>query len=169
METLKKRLVMLPLLLVLTLASLALGAAFEEAYKPVERSDAAVVVAHRVAFSSDDSATSLTPIDPQDVGGDPTIVVAPRFTASGATATVEVWLFQRTGTSTYTLMGISNRQTATASTTLRAGAAGNYLLHAPLFFDSCGADVYDVRYRSVSSGNVEPFAWTCGARGAFAE
>jgi hypothetical protein len=152
-------------------AGLLYAAAVQENYTPARNpSDRTTAIAnHRTAFSADDSATTTTPIDPQPTGGDPTIVVAPRFSASGATALVEVWLYQNRGSGTYVLLGVSARQTATASTTLRAGASGAYLVHSPLFFDSCGADAYDVRYRTVSSGTVEPWAWTCGASSLAAE
>jgi hypothetical protein len=123
---------------------------------------------HRTAFSADDSAVATTAIDPQPTNGAPTIAVAPRFTVASATATVEVWLYDQEN-ETRTLMGIAGVQTATASSLRRAGASGNYLTNTPLLFDTLGADVYDVRYRSVSSGNLEPFAWTVGATSAAAE
>lgn len=161
------RLVLLAPLLVLILATWVLAVA--EHYDPVIRNSGGVVVAHRDAFSADDSAVATTPIDPQPTYASPTIVVAPRFTVGGATVTAEVWLYQQTGGPTYTLMGISAVQTATGSTLRRAGASGNYVTNTPLLFDSMGADVYDVRYRSVSSGNVEPFAWSVGIQSRAAE
>lgn len=159
------------LLLAAVGARFAYAAAVEENYKPAinKSSPSSVIVAHRATISGDDSATTVAPIDAQETRGNPTVVVAPRFSASGATVLVEVWLYQRTGTSTNTLMTVSARQTATASTTLRDGAAGAYLVHAPLVFDSYGADVYDVRYRTISSGTVESFAWSVGANSAIAE
>lgn len=159
--------------LVALLLTAGLAYAVAEHYDVVRMSTAgSVIVAHRTAFSADDSATTVAPIDPQQTFGNPTVVAAPRFSNSGATALVEVWLYQRTGSSgayVYTLLGVSARQTATASTTLRNGAAGNYLLHTPLFFDTCGADVYDVRARTISAGTLESFAWSVGIQSRAAE
>lgn len=143
--------------------------AVAEHYDPVVRPSGGVVVAHRTAVDGTDSLTTVTPIDPQQTLASTTIVVAPRFTTSAATATVAVWCYQLTAGPTYTLLGISAVQTATASGLRRDGAAGNYLCNAPLFFDTLGADVYDVRYRDVSAGTVDSFAWHVGIQSRAAE
>jgi len=151
-------------------ASLALAVA--EHYTPVRpggSDQGAAIDAHRTTFSTSDSDTAETPIDPQKVNGNTTIAVAPRFSASAATVTVDVRLYQERPDGTYVQLGIAAVQTATGSGLRRAGASGNYFTEAPLLFDTLGADVYDVRYRDVSSGTVEPWAWTFGVNSKAAE
>ena len=143
--------------------------AVAEHYDPVVRPSGGVVVAHRTAIDGTDSATTVAPIDPQQTYASPTVVVAPRFTNIGATVTVEVWCYQLTAGPTYTLLGISTIQTATATGTRRAGAAGDYLVASPIYADTLGADVYDVRYRDVSAGTVNGFAWAVGIQSRAAE
>jgi hypothetical protein len=150
---------------VFLLAAVALAAAVEERYRQL----VGTAAASRTAFSSDDSLLGdAASVDQFDTGGDPTIVVAPRFSAAGATATVEVWLFRGTVASN-TCIGIADVQTATASTSRRESASGDYFVNEPLYFDSAGADVAEVRYRAVSSGTVEPWHWTCGAASKMGE
>jgi hypothetical protein len=156
-------------LLVLAFAVVAFAAVVQENYAPMRRDDKTALVAHRAHSGSDDSAVDATPIDPQPTNADPTVVVAPRFTTAAATSTVEVWLYAQTGAATLTLMGIADVQTATASSLRRESASGDYLTNEPLYFDTAGAAVYDVRYRGVSAGTVEGWAWTVGASSRAAE
>ena len=156
------------------LAGIALAATVENRYAPVRAQlnangtqPTTVLAAHRaVVDGAEDSKTDLTPIDPQPTGGDTQVVVAPRFTSEDASCQVEVWLYQKIS-DTSTFMGIADVQTATAgdgTMERRAGAAGHYLPNRVLYFDTAGADVYDVRYPAVSAGTVHSWAWTNGAQ-----
>lgn len=151
-------------------AGAVLAEVVQENYAPVRNhSNQGAPAAYRTALSSDDSATTTTPIDPQDTAGDGTIVVEPSGSAAAGTVTVEVWLYHSNGAGTYTWMGIAGVQTATFGSLRRIGASGNYPPLQPLVFSSYGADAYDVRIRSVSSGTVDLRAWTAGAAGKAAE
>lgn len=136
-----------------------------------EISQAGTPDGHRTGLSSDDSAVAPAPIDVQDCKGNPVVVVAPRFSAAGATATVEVWLYHSNGAAspTYTLLGISAVQTATAGSLRRDAASGKYLVVQSLTFDTLGANAYDVRYRGISSGTVDSWSWTVGGGTTLAE
>lgn len=124
---------------------------------------------YRTGLSGSDSATATTPIDPQTVwDGDPALIVSPRFTSASATATVAVWRYHYAG-GTYTLLDVADVQTATAHGTIRAGAAGDYLVANPLVFATAGADVYDVRVLAVSAGTVSLVARTIGGGAGVAE
>ena len=167
----------LNLILAVVAASLLLGGGalaevVQETYSRVrKRSDGGAVGVYRTDLSSDDSATATTPIDPQPTDTDPAVVVLPTGSAASATVTVEAWLYHSSGgtSPTYTLMGISAVQTATFGSLRRDGASGKYLPLQPLVFSTYGADVYDIRIRSVSSGTVDLRAWTAGAMGRAAE
>lgn len=105
--------------------------------------------ADAVDLSSADNARKLT-------GGNPTIAVSCKFATAAQNVDVTVILYHYDG-STYTPLGV---QTANA-------VAGSYTdgtnYFAPTaFFDTCGANAYEVRLGASSSGNVAAFAWTYG-------
>ena len=133
---------------------------------PARTSGNAPPAAYRTAVSVDDSATDATAVDAHESGGNTSVIVAPRFTAAGATATIEVWLYHEGG-GTSTLLGIADVQTATADG-LRV-VSSRYLCNSPLVFPLWGSTKYDVRVRDVSSGTVDIWAWTVGPKPAHAE
>ena len=145
------------------------GQPFSENYGRLRRDSGGAISAHRAHSSTDSSLVDFTPEDIQPTNGDLTVVVAPRFNTAGATVTVLVALYDDNGAGSYTLMGIADLQTATASTEIRESAAGDYLALDPLYFDTLSADAYDVRYIDESAGTVEGWAWTVGATARIAE
>lgn len=155
------------LLILVPLSAWAIGVqdTYVAAHRPSNQGAPAV---YRDNLAADDSATALAAISAQPTNGDALLVVTPRFSAAGATATVEVWLYHYRSNAA-TLVGISDVRTATASTLRRAGPAGDYLCNRPVTFDLLGAAVYDVRVRGVSSGTVDLIAWTAGQASAAAE
>lgn len=152
-------------LLLLLFTSLALAGPSEPHYTTVRNPGTAngtAIASHRTV-SSGDSTSSTTPIDPQPTSGDQLIVVAPRFGTAAASCQVEVWLYQDLA-GTRTFMGIADVQTATAGDgSMQRTAGGQYLPNRVLYFDSAGADVYDVRYPVISSGSIYSWAWTAGS------
>jgi hypothetical protein len=158
-----------PLLVFLLAAVVVAGQAVTENYNRLKRDSGGAIAAHRAHSSTDSSLTDMTPEDPQPTNGDLTVVCAPRFNTAGATVTVMCLLYDDNGAGSYTLMGIADVQTATASTEIRESASGDYLALDPLYFDTAGADVYDVRYFDDSAGTVEGWAWTVGAGSRAAE
>jgi hypothetical protein len=170
----KNRYLLLSLALSL-LTGLALAGQVEQHYAGVRNKTSGVnnlnvIASHRnVVDGSEDSKTIVTLYDSQDTGGDTTVVVAPRFTAAGATCTCEVWLYQ-TVNGTNTFMGIADVQTATAGAGSEGFTDGTYYLPLrPLYFDTAGADRYDVRYTALSTGTVYSWAWTTGSFGKAAD
>jgi hypothetical protein len=143
----------------------------QETYRPVRTAARTVQTAHRTAVDGTDAQYTFdTPIDLQYTNGDPTIVVAPRWSDAGATAWVSVGLYSVVnGTATFS--GIAFVQTLTASSGIRGAVAGKYSVSGlPMIVDSLGFDAYDVRYHDVSgSGTVDSYAHTIGATSRAAE
>lgn len=170
--------VILGVLGLLTLASIALAGVVEDRYLPVRIKNSAgqaqttAFASHRsIVDGSEDSRSSLTNYDLQDIGGDTLLVVAPRFTAQGASCQVQLWLYQSIN-GTNTLLGVSAIQTATATDgtlATQVGSGGDYLPVGNLYFDTAGADKVDIRYPAISSGTVKSCAWTLGANGRAAD
>jgi hypothetical protein len=169
-QTIKKRAALWAPLLVLLLAVVVwAGSPVSENYGRLRRDSGGAIAAHRAHSSTDSSLTDATPEDIQPTNGDPTVVVAPRFNTAGATVTVACFLYDDNGAGTYTLMGVADVQTATASTEIRESASGDYLVLEPLYFDTAGADCFDLRYVDESAGTVEGWAWTVGVATRAAE
>lgn len=169
-QNIKKRATLWAPLLVALFAVVAwAGQPFSENYGRLRRDSGGAISAHRAHSSTDSSLVDFTPEDIQPTNGDPTLVVAPRFTTAGATVTVLVALYDDDGAGTYTLMGIADVQTATASTEIRESASGDYMVLEPLYFDLAGADACDIRYFDDSAGTVEGWAWTVGVATRAAE
>lgn len=162
-------------LLAVALVGVALAQIVYESERPARDRDSAGAKTttapglYRTGLAGADSDTATAPISPQRVwDGDTAILVSPRFTSAGATATVSVWRYHYTS-ATYTLLDVAAVQTATASSLLRAGAAGDYLTLDPLVFVAGGADFYDVRVHDVSAGTVSLMARTLGGGAGVAE
>lgn len=129
----------------------------------------AAPTAWRTGLSSDDPEDGETPVAPQDCAGGTVVMVAPRFSTAGATATVEVWLYHKAGGGTYTLASLADVQTATAGSLRRDTASGKYLTSAPLVFPLFWTGAYSVKVRDISGGTVDLWGWTGGPAPAFAK
>jgi hypothetical protein len=169
-QTVKKRAALWGPLLVLLLGVVVwAGTPVSENYGRLKRDSGGAIAAHRAHSSTDSSLTDASPEDIQPTNGDMTLVVAPRFTTAGATVTVACFLYDDNGGGSYTLMGVADVQTATASSEIRESAAGDYMVLEPLYFDLAGADCFDIRYFDESGGTVEGWAWTVGPASRAAE
>lgn len=167
MHTIRNRAGLLAVALLLAVAGVALAEVVQENYKPVrQHTSRGAPGFYRTALDGSDSETySATPVDPQPVGGDTTLVVVTRHTV-GSTAQVEVGLYTTVSGGTYSFMGVADVQTASASQ--KTDGTG-WLPVRPLYFPLNGAQAYDVRVTDVSSGTVDVKAWTIGAASAAAE
>lgn len=164
-------------LLLCVVVSVAFGGGVTEEYTNVRKDTAsdhnAAPTAHRTAVDGSDSRFwTDTPIDPQEAGTDPTIVVAPRWVDPAATAWVAVGLYHKTDAGVYTWSGIAYVQTLTASSDARASASDKYgvLNGSVMQVDTVGYGWYDVRYFDVSGANtLDSYAHTVGKRSQAAQ
>lgn len=102
-----------------------------------------------------DLATAITDRTFRATSGKPTICVSCELSASGATVAVACVLYTVSNGSRV-LMGV---QTATATATVyRVTASGDYVAGL-LFFDSSGAEVYEIRVADPSTGTVDVRSW----------
>lgn len=155
-------------LLVLVLGVVAAAAVYQENYaRVVSPTGNTAPTFYRTALSGGDSTTfTATPVNPQPCNGDTTIVVVPRHTASGGTATLVVGLYYWDAANGYSFMGVADVQTSTS--TQYYDSTGYYPV-APLYYTTAGATYYDVRNTAVSAGTVSLKAWTIGAASKAAE
>jgi hypothetical protein len=112
-------------------------------------------------------ATDLgTAVRPRATHGDPYVEISPSGSVQHATACFEVILYQRpTGSTTTTYQTIALVQTVTFDG--MDTISGRYVgTQGNLEAKTLGCQVYDVRVRNVSSGNVNWYSWTVGASSA---
>lgn len=119
----------------------------------------------RTGLSGNDSRTwGEVPISFQPSGGDPLIVVAPRFSASGATCTVAVGLYQSLPDGTKHYTGIAYVGTLTASQMDNGIGQSGYACKDGNYFAVASLGLgYDVRFFAVSTGTVDQVNFTVGA------
>lgn len=102
-----------------------------------------------------DLATAITGRSFVETKGKPTVCVNCEFNTTAATVVVACVLYTVVG-GTRTLLGV---QTATATaTTYRVSASGDYVANL-LFFDTAGAELYEIRVADPSVGTVDVRAW----------
>lgn len=112
-----------------------------------------------------ESTNLATPVRPKLTRRCPRVAISPSFSVANATACIEVVLYQRPPTtSANNYAGVALLQTITAAS---VGEAGSNLGRIPAYegiltASTVGCQIYDVRLRSVSSGNVTWSSWTLG-------
>lgn len=148
--------------LVLALASVALADVVYEALRPLPGTLANALPS---TVSSADTNNYDTPLRPRKTRGDPKVIVSPSCSVQGATVCLEVIVYERpdvpAGATAHpgTIAAIGTfTANATNPVNGRYWSDDGFLLAPTL---SC--QVYDVRVRSISTGNVTWKSWTGGA------
>lgn len=168
MTQIRPRTALLALVPLLLIAGFALAQSVHDVYKSVTTANRSAPSFYRADLDGSDSETySSSPGDDvQPVkGGDTTLVVVPRHSASTSTAQIEVGLYSNLGGS-YSFLCVADVQTSTSAA--KTDGTGYYPLR-PLYFPLNGAQAYVVRCTDVSTGTVSLKAWTIGAASAAAE
>lgn len=156
-------------------AGVALAGATFDAYQPIARGSS-LSVYRSAGLDGDDTGvgadtTAITaPIDVAGsdasiwpTWGNPTFVVSPRFSVSGATSTVRAFLWRQSASdlTSYSLMGISAITTATGGTS--RDSSSRYIHEGLLYFDTAGATHIELRKTDPSSGTITFVPWSFGA------
>lgn len=114
--------------------------------------------------SSPASIVLDTPVNPRATAGDAFVVVAPSSSIQGAQICLEVILYQRDDVT----LQSSTYGTIAATTTITCNSldtiGGRYVPTTSPYIlaPTLGLQVYDVRLRSISSGNASWISWHCG-------
>lgn len=152
----------LAIALVLIAAGVAIAEISYDSNKPLVGTD--LVDANPSTISSADAQNYDTPLRPRRTQGDSKVVISPTFSVHGATACLEVVVYQRTST-TDIFATVAAVETVTATSLKTIG--GRYPTQAQwILAPTLGAQIFDVRVRSISSGNVTWRAWHLGADSA---
>lgn len=106
-----------------------------------------------------DDADRADPEDAQATVSNPTIYVTADFSAAGATAWVEINLYESTAAGSFVTTAWVG--TLTAPTTITNGA--RYALDETVATSARAMPYYDVQVRAISSGNVRIRAWAGSA------
>lgn len=156
------------LLAVLCSLGVALAGIDREAYSTVKKAPLQI---RGGALDGADSLTWTSPISTAastlsvfPTRGNPTLAVSPRFSVDSSQAIITVGLFHKSPADVYTFMGIAGVQTATGfGGGLAVDTNGEYM--APtLFFDTAGANYYEVRKTDPSAtSTIRLFVWSYGA------
>jgi hypothetical protein len=146
------------LAMVLALAGAALAEVIYEALKPIVDAPTANLAS---PLTVADTGSFVTATRPRLTHGNSKIVVVPTFSTAGATATIEIIGYHRLG-STTTFGTLLLSQPVVASSTLNSNATRYVITDGYILAPTLGLQVYDVRLRSISGGDVTWTSWTLG-------
>jgi hypothetical protein len=145
---------------VLLYASVTFGAIVFDALSELPPSSPpAYVIA---AVTTSDQSTYDTPLRPRRIKSNAKAVFSPTFSVAGATAVFEVALYHEKVDGTRTFWTLAGPITVTAKSRPTDTVGGRYVATSENVLPTLGAQVYDLRLVSISSGDVR---WTQAAVG----